>query len=217
MAHVDRPHVYPEGTVAQPDHANANEIVLYNVINGNIDWENLKAALANVANGLVKIGADGKVPPGLLPINTEVVNARGEMESLDERLDVELNEDGTLKVQAGELCWVLQGNAYVQAGLGYCLVGVALAKKSISKVKIYALAAPTGTSLIVDVNKNGTTIFTTQSRRPEVAAGGHSDDSEAPNVTALSEGDRLSFDVDQVGSTVAGGNPLLITIVLAQE
>jgi len=67
MATVARPHVYPEGTVARPEHANANEIVLYNLVNGNIDWQNLKVALANVANGLVKLDADGKVPLAQMP------------------------------------------------------------------------------------------------------------------------------------------------------
>jgi len=112
-----------------------------------------------------------------------------------------------------EFSWQLQGAAYVATNLGYYLVGPGLANKTISKVKIYSASAPTGDSLIVDVNKNGTTIFTTQGNRPEIAIDGHSDDSGTPDVTSLSEGDKLSFDIDQVGSTVAGGNPLLVTIV----
>jgi len=84
---------------------------------------------------------------------------------------------------------------------------------TISKVKIYADTAPVGASLIVDVNKNGSTIFTTQANRPAIPSGGHSDDSGTPNITSLAEGDRLSVDIDQVGSTTPGGNDLLVTII----
>lgn len=114
-----------------------------------------------------------------------------------------------------ELSWQLQGAAYVATGLGYYLVGPGLAAKSISKVKIYSATAPTGAALIADVNKNGTTIFTTQGNRPEIAIDGNADDSGTPDVTSLSEGDRLSFDIDQVGSTLAGGDPFIITVVFA--
>jgi len=84
---------------------------------------------------------------------------------------------------------------------------------TISKVKIYSDTAPTGASLIVDVNKNGVTIFTTQANRPQIVVAGHADDSGTPDVTALVEGDRVSVDVDQVGSTIAGGDDLLIVIL----
>ena len=67
MGTIVRSHVYPDGAVARPDHANKNEITLYNEINGNLDWENLKAALQNAANGLVKLDGDAKVPTSQLP------------------------------------------------------------------------------------------------------------------------------------------------------
>lgn len=84
---------------------------------------------------------------------------------------------------------------------------------TISKVKIYSDVAPTGASLIVDVNKNGVSIFTNQGNRPAIASGGHSDESGTPDVTGLSAGDRLSVDIDQVGSTVAGGDDLVIVVI----
>jgi len=84
---------------------------------------------------------------------------------------------------------------------------------TISKVKIYADTAPTGASILVDVNKNGVTIFTTQANRPEIAIAGHAADSGVPDVTGLVEGDRVSVDIDQVGSTIPGGSDLLVTII----
>jgi hypothetical protein len=66
--------------------------------------------------------------------------------------------------------------------------------------------APTGASLIVDVNRNGTTIFGTQANRPTITAGTTTDLAGAASVTSYSSGDYFTVDVDQVGSTVAGSN-----------
>ena len=83
---------------------------------------------------------------------------------------------------------------------------------TIIKVKTYVKTAPTGATLIVDVNKGGTTIFTTQGNRPTIAISGNSDDSGTPDVTSLSEDDVLTVDVDQIGSSVAGAD-LTIEVV----
>ena len=69
----------------------------------------------------------------------------------------------------------------------------------------------------VDCHRNGTTIFTDQGKRPEVAIGENSDDSDTPDVRLISKGDRISFDEDQVGSGTPGGNPLMITMVLVKR
>jgi hypothetical protein len=67
--------------------------------------------------------------------------------------------------------------------------------------------APTGASLIVDVNKNGTTIFTTQANRPTIAAAGNTSGKVTNmDVTSLADGDYLTVDVDQVGSGTPGSN-----------
>lgn len=86
---------------------------------------------------------------------------------------------------------------------------------TIQHVRLYCGTAPSGTtgtpisgqSLVVDVNKNGTTIFTTQANRPTVASTAQSETATtAPDVTSLAAGDRLSFDIDYVGSTAAGAD-----------
>ncbi len=66
--------------------------------------------------------------------------------------------------------------------------------------------APTGASLIMDINKNGTTIFTTQANRPTIAVSTNFDDTPSPDVTTWADGDYITFDVDQIGSTVAGSD-----------
>jgi len=87
---------------------------------------------------------------------------------------------------------------------------------TIVKVKVVVKTAPTGAALIVDVNKNGTTIFTTQGGRPSIAIGNTTDDSDTPDVTALAETDKLTIDIDQVGSTVAGAD-LTVEVVCTQS
>jgi hypothetical protein len=74
--------------------------------------------------------------------------------------------------------------------------------------------APTGASLIVDVNKNGTTIFSTQGNRPTITASSTSSAEATPDVTTLAEGDLLSVDIDQVGSTIVGAD---LTVVVLLE
>lgn len=66
--------------------------------------------------------------------------------------------------------------------------------------------APTGASAIFDVNKNGTTIFTTQGNRPTIAISANVDATSTPDVTAMAAGDYLTVDCDQRGSTVLGAD-----------
>lgn len=72
--------------------------------------------------------------------------------------------------------------------------------------------APTGASAVFDINKNGTTIFTTQSNRPGVLIGANVTAAEVTNmdVTAFSAGDYITADIDQIGSTVAGSDLTII-------
>lgn len=101
--------------------------------------------------------------------------------------------------------WAWSGTAQVVAGTGrwYNRTGGTV---TIAGVWVSADTAPTGSSIIVDVHKNGTTIFTNQANRPVVAAGSNGGTMATPAVTAVADGDYLVVDVDQVGSTVAGSN-----------
>jgi hypothetical protein len=81
------------------------------------------------------------------------------------------------------------------------LVGVAC---TVVDVRAYIITAPVGAAFIIDVNKNGTTLFTSQAARPTIADGGNASTTTAPAVVALAAGDRLTYDVDQIGSGTAG-------------
>ncbi len=84
---------------------------------------------------------------------------------------------------------------------------------SIVGVYISAITAPVGAAILVDLNKAGTTMFTTQANRPTIADGANDGTVKVPDVTAVAAGDVLTVDVDQVGSGTAGSN-LTVSIAL---
>lgn len=83
---------------------------------------------------------------------------------------------------------------------------------TVQSVKLAVDTAPTDAAIIVDVHKNGTTLFTTQGNRPTIAASGTTATSAAPDVTAIAVGDKITLEIDQVGSTVTGAN-LAATVI----
>ena len=72
-------------------------------------------------------------------------------------------------------------------------------------VSACSLTAPAGSSIILDVNKGGTTIFTTQANRPTIAAAATTATLAGdPQVVNFVAGDVITVDVDQIGSGTAG-------------
>lgn len=87
---------------------------------------------------------------------------------------------------------------------------------TITGVRLTVGTAPTGANLIVDVLKNGSTIFTTSTNRPTISAGGNSGGpGNTPDVSSVAAGDYLTINIDQVGSTVAGAD-LVVSITVSQ-
>ncbi len=96
------------------------------------------------------------------------------------------------------------------------------------RVQAYAATAPVGANVLVDVNKNGTTVWPTQSQRLTITAGqsagvvnpaldaNNGVNQIAPTVTqtppiaTFAQGDRVSVDVDQIGSGTAGSNLVVV-------
>lgn len=129
---------------------------------------------------------------------------------LNDYLAVAHNTDGSLKDTA-----VLhrQTLAYSDTGSLTTLVGTMRIYNdtanswTILSVRASAGTAPTGASIIIDINKNGTTIFTTQGNRPTIAAAANTSGKVTNmDVTTVAAGDYLTVDIDQVGSTVAGSD-----------
>lgn len=76
---------------------------------------------------------------------------------------------------------------------------------TLSEVRANVNTAPTGSTLVVDINKNGTTML---SIKLSIDAGEKTSVTATTpaviSVTALASDDELTVDIDQVGSTVAG-------------
>lgn len=81
----------------------------------------------------------------------------------------------------------------------------------ISSIAAMVAEAPTGSSIILDVNKNGTTIFGTQANRPTISAESTAASVGAFSVSSVTTGDYVTVDVDQVGSSTPGTH---LTVVI---
>jgi hypothetical protein len=80
---------------------------------------------------------------------------------------------------------------------------------TMSGVTLRAKGAPTGSPLIYNIKKDGTTIFST---RPQINGGSFVGGSGAVlSTTTLDVNSVLTIDIDQVGSTFAGSG---VTIML---
>lgn len=77
---------------------------------------------------------------------------------------------------------------------------------TITKIRASVGTAPAGADLVLDVKKNGTSIYTTTANRPTIAAGTNTVVAVAPDDQAFADGDYLTVDVVQVGSTTAGSD-----------
>lgn len=118
-----------------------------------------------------------------------------------------------------EIAFALGGQLAPTVGQGTYPVTYAA---TITGVLLRVGTAPTGTvstpitgaSLVCDVNKNGTSVFTTQANRPNILAAASLSALAVPAVTTLASGDWLSVDIDYVGSTVPGSD-LTVLVQLA--
>lgn len=129
-------------------------------------------------NGVASLDSTGQVPAG------QLVNAPS-------HVPITYNVPGVVAVATG--------TARVYNDYGRTL--------TFKAVRASVGTPPTGASLICDVRKNGTTIFTTPANRPTVlAAGSTSGKVTNMDVTTWEDGTYLTVDVAQVGSSVAGSD-----------
>ncbi len=116
-----------------------------------------------------------------------------------------LTYEYTQQPDPAQVFFTMEGDLAVTAGKLriYNLTGVS---RTIQKVQLSVSNAPAGAAVIVDINKGGTTIFTTQANRPQIAAGAFTGISANVDVTSWADGEYLTFDIDQIGSTSPGAN-----------
>lgn len=142
-------------------------------------------------------------------------------QELNDFLSVSHNADGTLKGGGGG------GGGGISSALatfgqpGVLTTGTGVTRfifpttATIVSVRLACNTAPTGAAIKVDVNKNGTTIFTTQANRPNIVVSAFASSAAIPDVTSIAAGDYLTCDIDQVGSTVAGSDLVIQVLYTA--
>jgi hypothetical protein len=88
-----------------------------------------------------------------------------------------------------------------------------VAPYTVTGVYLTVGTAPATTAILVDIEKNGTTIFTEQDNRPTIAAAGvEGGPGEAPDVTALVVGDYLTYSIDQIGTGTVGADLVVVVV-----
>lgn len=128
-----------------------------------------------------------------------------------------------MKTEVFNITHVISGAVSAAAGtLRYSVPGGATILGATARIT----TAPAGSSMIIDINKSGTTIYTTQANRLTIAdaanvstavsatgtsAPASAGENQAHEVLTLADTDYVTFDVDQVGSGTAGSN-LVITL-----
>jgi hypothetical protein len=78
--------------------------------------------------------------------------------------------------------------------------------QTISQVFLSAGTAPVGDDVIVDIHKDGTTIFTNQAHRPLILDGANSGNTTTIDVAGWADGEYLVAYVDQIGTGTAGSD-----------
>lgn len=108
------------------------------------------------------------------------------------------------------LMWYIPGDAEVVANKSaYLIVPF---RGEIIKALAYAKTAPTGaTTLKIDINKNGTTIWGNQDNRLQFVASANTTTTTSFTTIGVAENDYFTVDIDAIGSTLPGTD---ITIML---
>lgn len=103
----------------------------------------------------------------------------------------------------GALVWIIPGTLAVGTSQGPRL----RSKTDVTflEAELLVKTAPTGADIIVDINKNGTSLWAVdQDNRPQIKAGDTEGDTETFDTTDAQEDDVLIPDIDQVGLGTAG-------------
>ena len=142
------------------------------------------------AGGYASLDGSTKVPIAQIPTGASSSTVAAGNHTHTATTTPAFSKQGTLATTTGTMRLPIEGT--------YTVTGV----------RLMVGTAPTGASIIIDVKKNGTTMFTTTGNRPAIAAGANSGGpGTAPDVTSLAAGDYVTVDIVQVGSSVAGDQP----------
>lgn len=187
MSVITLPTSFADGTIPTAAQFNGNFNAIINEFNGNISNANISPTAA--------------IAESKLAFNTSTGHSHNGVNS---RL-IQVNR---------AFVWFISG---VQAtGTNKSVRYIVPEAMTITKAWASVRTAPTTQALIVDINKNGTSIWNaTQANRLQIAAAVTTGTQTSFDTTALAAGDYLDLDVDQVGSGTLGSD-LTITLETSQ-
>lgn len=156
-------------------------------------------------------GITGSQPASSIPVDTTNFNGIFDSGDSDLQTALETADDHSHAAATRQMNALIPGTLstgsqsfLIPNNLGFSL--------TISKVVLHVGTAPTGAAIIVDINNGGTTIFTTQANRPQIAAAATTGNTTTIDVPTWADGEVLTVDIDQVGSGVAGADMTVVII-----
>jgi hypothetical protein len=182
MGVISKPYTFSTNTLIQSAQANSDFDTLYTEFNGNIENANVSASAA--------------ITESKLAFNTSSGHRHN---GVDSRL-VAVNR---------AFAWYVSG--ILATGTNQSVRYVVPQNLTIVKCWLIVRTAPVSQAILIDINKNGTTIWTTQGNRGTIAAAATAGNTTTFDVTSLTAGDYLDLDLDQVGSGTTGVD---LTVVL---
>jgi hypothetical protein len=206
------PHLTLTEQASTPDAPGTGAVKLYALTDGTLaflDDADVEHVLASTGGGIDATNVtytpfantdwDSDTDPG---------DVNDALDQLAERVD-DLESLGFVSTVYGQTVFTREGTVVAEAGnleienrLGRTV--------TVDGVYLRAKTAPTGADLVVDIHAAGTTLFATQSNRPKIAAGNTTGNSTTLDDTSWGSGEALTADVDQVGSTAAGANLVIV-------
>lgn len=182
MGLISPPTTLVDNTIPTAAQFNGDFTTIYNEFNGNITNANISASAA--------------IAESKLAFNTSTGHSHN-------------GSDSKLISVNRAFAWHISGTLGTGTNNGPRYV----APQALTIVKVWLIVrtAPTGAAILIDINKNGSTIWSSQGNRATIAISGTTGNTTTFNTTALAAGDYLDLDLDQVGSTIAGVD---LTVVL---
>lgn len=183
MATASVTNTFTNGTTADATEVNTNFNDLVTFVNGSVlHLDGSKTMTGNVVMGSNRI--------------TGLANGTADTDAANRRQGdvflIPFQISGTLAVATDQI-----GRFYLPFAVTFV------------EVFVRVITAPTGADLQLDINKNGTTLWgTTPANRPIITAAGTTDSVTTFDTTTGADGDYLTVDIDQIGSTVAGADLL---------